>query len=182
MQFSEQTNKTRWVIIAASFIIVSLILWNTYDFFQVFKIEERQKMEILAKSLQTINNSDPTIDDIDLQLFIISSNKTIPFIVTDQKGIITNNSNIEANVSENPIQLQNLLNRFKKENQVIIIQGAGTSQYLYYGNSSLLTKLKYYPLALVLIFTEALKLAHKTNFGQEWQRKRHIKLELRYHP
>ena len=151
MQFSEQTNKTRWIIIAASFVIVSLILWNTYDFFQVFKIEERQKMEILAKSLQTINNSDPTIDDIDLQLFIISSNKTIPFIVTDQKGIITNNSNIEANVSENPIQLQNLLNRFKKENQVIIIQGAGTSQYLYYGNSSLLTKLKYYPLALVLI-------------------------------
>ena len=151
MQFSEQTNKTRWIIIAASFVIVSLILWNTYDFFQVFKVEERQKMEILAKSLQTINNSDPTVDDIDLQLFIISSNKTIPFIVTDQKGIITNNSNIEVNVSESPIQLKNLLNRFKKENQAIIIEGAGTSQYLYYGNSSLLTKLKYYPLALVLI-------------------------------
>ena len=50
MQFSEQTNITRWIIVAASFVIVSLILWNTYDFFQVFKSEERQKMDILAES------------------------------------------------------------------------------------------------------------------------------------
>lgn len=151
MQFSERTNATRWIIIIASFVIVSLILWNTYDFFQVFKIEERQKMEILAESLKTINKSDPTTDEIELPLSILSSNSTIPFIVTDQKGVITNNSNIDENISQNPEKLQHLLNRFKKENESIIVEGAGTSQYLYYGNSSLLNKLKYYPLALLLI-------------------------------
>jgi signal transduction histidine kinase len=149
MQFSEQTNKTRWVIITASFVIVSLILWNTYDFFQVFKVEERQKMEILAESIQKINNSDPTTDDLSLELTITRSNNTIPFIITDNKGIITNNTNIDESISENPQQLQFLLNQFKKENEVIILQDV--EQYLYYGNSSLLTKLKYYPLALVLI-------------------------------
>ncbi|WP_396177874.1 sensor histidine kinase [Flavobacterium sp.] len=149
MQFSEQTNKTRWVIIVASFVIVSLILWNTYDFFQVFKSEERQKMEILAESLQKINKSDLTTDDLALELSIISSNKTIPFILTDHQNVIINNSNIEAAVSENPTQLKYLLNRFKKENEAIIMEDS--AQYLYYGNSSLLTKLKYYPLALVLI-------------------------------
>ena len=149
MQFSEQTNKTRWIIIAASFVIVSLILWNTYDFFQVFKSEERQKMEILAESLQKINKSDPTVDDLALELSIISSNLTIPFILTDNEGAIINNSNIEPNISENPEQLKYLLSRFKKQNEAIIMEDS--SQYLYYGNSSLLTKLKYYPLALVLI-------------------------------
>jgi two-component system, sporulation sensor kinase D len=150
MQFTEQTNITRWIIIAASFVIVSLILWNTYDFFQVFKSEERQKMEILAESLNTINKSDPLID-INLPLQIMNSNETIPFIVTDIDGKISNTRNIEEATEQNPQQLQFLLNRFKKENDAIIMQGAVTSQYLYYGNSSLLTKLKYYPLALVLI-------------------------------
>ena len=151
MQFSAQTNKTRWVIIAASFVIVSLILWNTYDFFQVFKSEERQKMEILAESVKTINNSDPTTDEINLPLQVMNSNETIPFIVTEKDGKISNTRNIDPKIEEDPQQLQFLLNRFKKENDAIIIQGAETSQYLYYGNSSLLTKLKYYPLALVLI-------------------------------
>ena len=150
MQFSEQTNKTRWVIIIASFVIVSLILWNTYDFFQVFKSEERQKMEILAESLNTINKSDPLID-INLPLQIMNSNETIPFIVTDVAGKISNTKNIEEEIEQDPQQLQFLLSRFKKENEAIVMEGADTSQYLYYGNSSLLTKLKYYPLALVLI-------------------------------
>lgn len=149
MQFSEQTNITRWIIIAASFVIVSLILWNTYDFFQVFKSEERQKMEILAESLQKINKSDPTTDDLALELSIISSNKTIPFILTDKQGTIINNSNIEEDISQNPQKLEGLLNRFKKENEAIIMEDS--AQYLYYGNSSLLTKLKNYPLLLVLI-------------------------------
>ena len=109
MQFSEQTNKTRWIIIAASFVIVSLILWNTYDFFQVFKTEERQKMEILAESLKTINKSDPTTDEIELPRYILTTNGTIPFILTDEKGEILNSSNIDEEISNNPQQLQFLL-------------------------------------------------------------------------
>ena len=151
MKFSEQANTTRWIIIAASFVIVTLILWNTYDFFQVFKSEERQKMEILAESLKTINKSDLITDDIELPRYILTTNGTIPFILTDQEGEIINNANIDDAISQNPAQLKFLLNRFKKENEAIVMQGAGSSQYLYYGNSSLLTKLKYYPLALVLI-------------------------------
>ena len=108
-------------------------------------------MEILAESLQTINRSDPTQDDLALELSIISSNITIPFIQTDEEGAILNSSNIDPNISEKPVQLKYLLARFKKENDVIVMEGAESSQYLYYGNSSLLTKLKYYPLALVLI-------------------------------
>ncbi|MEP6931344.1 MAG: sensor histidine kinase, partial [Flavobacterium sp.] len=45
MFFSDRRNTTRWVIISISFLIISLILWNTYTFFQIFKNEERIKMK-----------------------------------------------------------------------------------------------------------------------------------------
>ena len=45
MGFSKNRNFIRWVIVVASFVIISLILWNTYVFFQKFKAEERVKME-----------------------------------------------------------------------------------------------------------------------------------------
>ena len=45
MVFSKNRNLIRWIIVIASFAIISLILWNTYIFFQNFKAEERTKME-----------------------------------------------------------------------------------------------------------------------------------------
>jgi two-component system, sporulation sensor kinase D len=151
MQFSKSSDTRRWIIIFASFLIVSLILWNTYTFFQIFKNEERLKMEVLGESLKTINRADLETDDIELPRQIISNNKTIPVIVTTQDGTILNNANIEESISENPNKLKAFLLKLKTENAPIIIDLSGEFQYLYYGNSSLLNKLKYYPIALLLI-------------------------------
>jgi len=85
-------NLSRWIIIFASFVIVSLILWNTFVFFQIFKNEERLKMQVLAESIKTINKANLETDEIELPLQIISNNKTIPVIVTTQNGQIQNNT------------------------------------------------------------------------------------------
>ena len=45
MALTINKNMIRWIIVIASFIIISLILWNTYIFFQNFKAEERNKMQ-----------------------------------------------------------------------------------------------------------------------------------------
>ena len=58
MQFSERKNTSRWIIIFASFLIISLILWNTYTFFQIFKNEERLKMNLWANAQKTLINAD----------------------------------------------------------------------------------------------------------------------------
>jgi len=151
MQFSERRNFTRWIIIIASFVIVTLILWNTYTFFQIFKSEERIKMELWAESLKTFNNANPETDDIALPLKIMSNNKTIPIILTE-KGEIINHTNIEENIANDKIKLKAYLEILKKENNPIIIESnPGKFWYLYYGNSSLINKLKYYPIALLLI-------------------------------
>jgi signal transduction histidine kinase len=151
MQFSEKRNLTRWIIILASFVIVSLILWNTYTFFQIFKEEERVKIELWAESLKTFNNADPTTDEIELPRLIMSNNKTIPIILTEN-GTIINQTNIDDNIITNKEKLQQFLEKLKKENNPIIIEyNPGKFWHLYYGNSSLLNKLKYYPIALLLI-------------------------------
>ena len=151
MLFSEKRNLTRWIIIMTSFVIVTLIMWNTYTFFQIFKNDERVKMEVWAESLKTLLNADPLQDDVELPRQVISNNKTIPVILTENNSII-NTTNIDENIVKEKTKLADFLDKLKKQNDPIIIKiGPGQVQYLYYGNSSLLNKLKYYPIALLLI-------------------------------
>lgn len=151
MLFYEKRNLTRWIIIMTSFVIVTLIMWNTYTFFQIFKNDERVKMEVWAESLKTLLNADPLQDDVELPRQVISNNKTIPIILTENNSII-NTTNIDENIVKDKSKLADFLDKLKKQNDPIIIRiGPGQVQYLYYGNSSLLNKLKYYPIALLLI-------------------------------
>ena len=150
MQFSERRNTTRWVIIFASFLIISLILWNTYTFFQIFKNEERLKMNLWAKAQKTLNNADENTD-VELPLQIFSNNTSIPIIVTENDRII-NTVNIDDAITKNNRKAKDFLSKLKSENEPIVIEYVpGKFQNLHYGNSALLNKLKYYPLALVLI-------------------------------
>ncbi|MFV8268696.1 sensor histidine kinase [Flavobacterium sp. GT2N3] len=150
MQFSERRNTTRWVIVFASFLIISLILWNTYTFFQIFKNEERLKMNLWAKAQKTLNNAGENTD-VELPLQIFSNNTTIPIIVTENDRII-NTVNIDDAIVKDESKAKDFLSKLKRENEPIVIEYVpGKFQNLYYGNSALLTKLKYYPVALVLI-------------------------------
>ncbi len=150
MQFSEKRNITRWIIIMASFVIVSLILWNTYTFFQIFKNEERLKMEVWANAQKSLINANETTD-VDLPLQIFNNNTTIPLILMEN-NTIRSTANIDEKIVNDKKLIQQYLNQLKKENDPIVTEYLpGKFQYLYYGNSSLINKLKYYPIALLLI-------------------------------
>ena len=151
MQFSERRNLTRWFIIVASFFIVVLILWNTYNFFQIFKNEERAKMEFWASAQKTLANANE-YTDVDLPLQIITNNTSIPMVVTDSKDSIINYENIDEAISKDTAALKKYFNSIKNDNQPIKMQLSEKNyQLVYYGNSPLLNKLKYYPVALLLI-------------------------------
>ena len=151
MEFSEKRNVTRWIIIMASFVIVSLILWNTYNFFQVFKNEERVKMQNWALAQKKINSADPNAN-VDVELpFQIIQEATIPIIVTEQDSII-NTNNIDADILKDKTKLYAYLQKLKNQNEPVVMEISDKQTHkLYYGNSSLLNKLKYYPIALLLI-------------------------------
>lgn len=146
---SEKRNNLKWFLILISFMVVSLIIWNTYQFFQKVKEDERTKMELWAEAQKTLTTSD--IDaELPLVLEIFSKNTSIPLILTDQDNNILNYNNIEE--EEFKKYSTRLLEKFKNQNVPIIIQyDTDKFQYLYYGNSPLLTQLTYYPFALLLV-------------------------------
>ena len=150
MQFSESRNTSRWIIIFASFLIISLILWNTYTFFQIFKHEERLKMNLWANAEKILINAGENTD-LELPLQIFSNNTSIPIMLTENDSII-NTKNIDDKIVTDKTRASAFLAGLKNENDPIVIEYVpGKFQYLYYGDSLLLKKLKYYPVALLLI-------------------------------
>lgn len=150
MQFSEKRNLTRWIIIISSFLIASLILWNTYIFFQTFKEEERNKMELWATALKNVRNAELDAD-LELPTFIMENNKNIPLILTDKKGKILSDLNL-GEITNDSIKVKEFLNSIKYQNNPIKVQFAADDYNLvYYGDSPMLNKLKYYPIALLLV-------------------------------
>jgi len=145
----------RWIIVITSFIIISLILWNTYIFFQNFKAEERNKMQNWSAAQTEFIRSD--ISNIDNSYFdftvqILNSNTTTPMIAVNKDGSIATYNNVDDEKMKDSISVQRLIDKFKSENRPIDVYFKGEiNSTIYYGNSPLLNKLKYYPLALLLI-------------------------------
>ncbi|OIQ29998.1 MAG: two-component sensor histidine kinase [Bacteroidetes bacterium MedPE-SWsnd-G2] len=151
MTIVKNRNVIRWIIIIASFFIISLILWNTYIFFQNFKNEERIKMENWSFAQQNFINSNSD-DEIEVTSRILESNKTTPMILTDEKGNVISTNNIEDDRLSDPEFTKKLISKFESENAPIRVKLKDEwVNTIYYGDSVLLNKLKYYPLALLLI-------------------------------
>ncbi len=152
MIFTNRQNTFRWVIVIVSFIIVSGIMWKTYEFFQHFKDEERVKMENWSFAQSDLIKTDNLNSDMGhLPLQVITSNKTTPMIMVNRDGSMDHN-NINPIKAKDTTYLKKLIIKFEKENNPIEVKFDGKLfSTIYYGNSPLLNKLKYYPLALILI-------------------------------
>ncbi|MFK7050555.1 HAMP domain-containing sensor histidine kinase [Flavobacterium columnare] len=151
MNFTNKSNSIRWLLVGFSFLIISLILWNTYTLMQIFRKEERHKMELWATAQKTLQNAtDET--EVDLPLQILTNNETIPTILLDGKDSILSFTNFDESLLKNPKKKKNLILQFKQANNKINIEyDKGKRRYLYYMDSALLSQLKYYPMALITI-------------------------------
>lgn len=162
------------VAIAVSFVIVTLILWNTYTFFQKFKTEERVKMEILAEAQKEIGSISDLNASVTLPLKVIENNNSIPMILVDEKGDILYTQNLDSIKSLNPKYIEKQLAIMKNQNEPITISYDGKNkQFIYYKDSDLLNKLTYYPIALILIlilFLTVIYLFYSSNKAAETNR------------
>jgi two-component system, sporulation sensor kinase D len=170
MNFLTNTFLFKRIAVLVSLILVSLILWNTYVFFQKFKNEERVKMEILAAAQKELNTGDLDVS-VDLSLKVIENNKSIPMILVDENGAIETYQNLDSIKALNEKYVQNQLQKMKSENEPIEVSYKGKNKkFIYYRNSDLLNKLTYYPIALVLIlllFLSVIYLFYNSNKAAE---------------
>lgn len=157
MFFTRHRQLIRWIIIIASFAIISLILWNTYIFFQKFKEEQRIKMDIWSMAQGEFQKGFLTDDVNPIVDKIILSDSLIPKILVNSERQIST-MNIDEKKVKDTTYVNQLIQQFEKENAPIKLSyiDPATSETieigkLYYGDSMVLNKLKYYPLALLLI-------------------------------
>ena len=151
MNFIVNKNFSKAFIIIATLTIIGLILWNTSLFFERLKDVERAKMQIWAQSQKSFISNEEN-DYLELNLLINTSNNKIPIVNVNQNGEVNLHSNIPEPIVKNPSDFTAYIEKLKSENKPIIITlPDGKKQYLYYGNSTILKKLKYYPLAITLI-------------------------------
>ncbi len=151
MIFTDERNFARWFIIISSLLIVGLILWNTSIFFERLKQDEREKMEIWASAQAFLDKADEDTD-IALTLQILNKNTSIPTIWVNENGKIIDGMNISPETRNSPEKIKDYLNLLKQENEPIeMVLGKNQVHKIYYGDSPLLTKIKYYPIGLLLI-------------------------------
>ena len=138
------------------FIIVVLILWNTYILFQTVKNEERKKIKLWAMAQkELIESNNPS----NITFEVLQQVAINPIIQVDNHENIIGYKNIDWNPNrKDSLELYNELKKIKKENEPILIKyqdsinkSISVNQKVYYGDSLMLKKLQYYPLALLLI-------------------------------
>ena len=151
MSLFKNTVFTKRIIIFVLFVIVSLILWNTYIFFQKFKQDERAKMEIFASAQQELATNTDLEASVNLETKIFENITNIPSILVNEQGDIKSFHNLDPAKTQDQTYLQKQLAIMKKQNKPIEIKYEEITQYVYYRDSDLLNKLTYYPIALILI-------------------------------
>lgn len=165
--------KTYFILTAL--IIVSATLYYTNLLAGKLAEEERKKVELYVQGLKVLSQTtDPLASEYILE--ISSQNKNIPIILTDEFNQIVDYKNIDsALIQNNKNYLQKKLIEFRKEHDSLVVDYGYGLQKLFYGDSYLLTQLKYFPyvqLLIIILFLVviviALSIANKSIQNQVW--------------
>jgi nitrogen fixation/metabolism regulation signal transduction histidine kinase len=146
----------RYIFLAAVLIGIGSILY-TNKLVKEVSNEERIKVERWAEATYLLATKNDLGNDVQHYLNkVITTNTTIPLIIVDKNDSIYANRNIKYNEKNKKKVLRQELKKMKANQSPIVIPlGNDEEQYLYYKESSLQTKLKYYPifqLVVIIIF------------------------------
>jgi len=149
----KNTALTRGFFFVASIGIITLIMWNTFSFFKILKESERTKMEIWATAQEDIKKSgqlDLSFSQTSLE--VIQNNTTTPMISFSPLEDTYFHRNIPENKINTSEKRDRLIKQFTEEYQPIEVSYEDEIiQIIYYGNSPIINKIKYYPAFLILI-------------------------------
>ena len=139
----------KWKLSLLGFAIAIAIssLFITNSLVTELKKEERKKIELWAFSMKQLNNINIGEEcNYSLSIKVITDNDNIPVILVDECDSILDfrNLNINTDNLSNP-SLRKILNIMKGQHEPITIDILGDKQLLYYKDSALLSRLRYYP-------------------------------------
>ena len=131
------------IVLVIAMIIVAISVLFTNNLARALQEEEQKNMSVWADATRQLIFAEDDAD-IDFYLSVIEKNTTIPVYICDKEGNVLSSRNVQAGKTgvgkHGPIEL--------KIDEV-------TTQYIYWDDSSLLTRLRYVPyaqFALIFVF------------------------------
>ena len=112
MQWTDRIRQVKIILVIVAIVIAVASLLVSHLLVKDLQREERNKMEIWAEALNALNNADETTD-LSLVLNVIQSNNTIPVIVMDSDGVVSDYRNIEIN-AETDVDSGTFVSRYGK--------------------------------------------------------------------
>jgi signal transduction histidine kinase len=144
--------RTGLAIIAIS-IVTGTIFYSRYLARKIAD-DEKKKVEQWVEAGKFLFNS-PADADTRLASMLLTENKTIPIIETDERDSILRYINLDsAQAQKNGVYIQKKLRQFKAQNapvEWVDPKDPTKKNRYYYGESKLLKEVRYYPIVQLLI-------------------------------
>jgi signal transduction histidine kinase len=154
MDFYRKKNLWKLILFLFAACIGAGTLWYTESFLNELRKEEIKKVRQLGDVYKNIINADADKSIPLSESEIIMSNNTIPLIITDEDGNLVAGRNVNEEKLSDPKWLANKLQEMRSEAEPLEIDlENGEIKYLYYQNSILLTKLRLYPVILLIVIS-----------------------------
>lgn len=162
MQLFERIRNIKYVLVLFAIAIAIGSLLTSNYLITDLEQEEKNRMEVWAEAMRSLNNADENTD-LNLVLKVINGNNTIPVIVVDKDGEAFSYRNIKKSFSENEdslAYLSSLAKEFRSKGRAIRIdapQELSPNDYIFicYDESLMLKRLAIYPyiqLGVVVLF------------------------------
>lgn len=147
----------RLIVITLYLCFVVITLWNTNKLIQRIEYDERLQMELWGTAQQKFASGVDLNQPIEPLTFkVLTSKNSIPMIVVDKKNRLLFSNNIDQKKikKDSTNYINKLIKDFSLINEPIEIKFENNFyQKLYYGNSKLVTQLKLYPVAFLIIIS-----------------------------
>jgi signal transduction histidine kinase len=159
MKMTIYSRKRYWKY--ALFLLAACIgaftLYYTSRLVDELKLEERKKIQLWAEATKKLAEADISYENLDFLLQVVQNNTNIPVILADESDNIISYRNFDSsNVQGDSLFLMKQLRLMKKNHtQIKVTLYDKKSNFIYYKDSLLLTRINYYPfiqLGLVMIF------------------------------
>lgn len=156
MQWTDRIRQVKILLVIAAIVIAVVSLLVSHFLVRDLQNEERNKMETWAQAMRALQEADETTD-LSLVLNVIQSNKTIPVVVMNSNGDVTDCRNIDITEDDSVDYVTRYARRMYDAGDTIKIAFGDSTDYqlVCYDESTMLKRLTQYPywqLGIVMIF------------------------------
>lgn len=160
MQWTDRIRQVKILLVLAAIFIAVASLLISHSLIRDLAQQERSKMEVWAEAMRTLSEADDNAD-LSLVLKVLDENNTIPVVVLDKDGTVTEYRNVKisaSNKSDSVKYVNKVAQQMKVAGQVIRIPLANNhNDYIEvcYDESLMLRRIAIYPyiqLGVVMLF------------------------------